>query len=173
MFFLFLFSLKLVYNLHFSQIVTTLKNVEDIGVVHRDIRSTNKLVKDISETGKPTMIKIIDFGAAAFTCEAPFNLKLFTNYVAVPEWHSHRRYDGVQQTVWTLGLLLHEVVCGRLLFESSEESSWDQFSFNWKRVTKEFKGLVLLCLRRKPEERPTLDMILNHPWFSCKILNHW
>ena len=150
--------------MHFLQIVKALWDVEQVGVVHRDIRSENILVKNISETNKPVMIKIIDFGAAALTLEAPFDFISCTKDVAVPEWHSQGRYDGVRQTVWTLGLLLHDIVCGDLSFDSSKKRSWKQFSFNGKQVTEEYKDLVKLCLRRRPEDRPTLGMILNHPW---------
>ena len=140
--------------------------MENIGVVHRDIKPENILVKGISETNEPTKIKIIDFGAAAFTDEAPFKWDFNDSELRVPEWHSLGEYDGIPQTVWTLGLLLHEVVCGDIEFDSSKEASWDGFSLKEEKVTEEYRDLVLLCLRRNPTERPTLDVILKHRWLS-------
>ncbi|MCB9889480.1 MAG: serine/threonine protein kinase [Planctomycetes bacterium] len=84
------------------------------GVIHRDLKPGNALV---DERG---VVKVIDFGVArAASSELTHTLPGVVigtpNYMA-PEQALGRDVD-VRSDVWALGVILYELICGRLPFE--------------------------------------------------------
>jgi len=68
------------------------------------------------------MIKIIDFGFAAF-CTDNQNLKIFCgtpSYMA-PELVRKSEYDGRQVDMWALGVLLYALLSGTFPFRGQNE----------------------------------------------------
>jgi serine/threonine protein kinase len=102
----------------FRNIVRVIQRCHEAGVVHRDIKSENILVDP--ETFE---VKLIDFGCGA---ELKGNGKPFkdfdgTEVYAPPEWVSKKTYDGEAAAVWSLGVLLYDMICGDVPFETNEE----------------------------------------------------
>ena len=68
------------------------------------------------------MIKIIDFGFAAF-CSNTQKLKIFCgtpSYMA-PELVKKHEYDGRQVDMWALGVLLYSLLAGSFPFRGQNE----------------------------------------------------
>ena len=82
-----------------------------------------------------------------------------------PEWIVNRKYYGEKLTVWSLGILLYDLVCGDIPFESDESICSGQLHFI-TRVSHQCKDLIQACLRVCPWERIGLDHILSHPWMN-------
>ena len=144
----------------FRQIVRTVLDCHSKGVIHRDIKDENILVDLI--TGK---LKLIDFGSGALLKEEG---ELYTEFdgtrvYAPPEWIMSGRYEGGPATVWSLGVLLYDMVCGDIPWEKDPDIIAASLVFS-RPLTEQCKDLIRSCLTRSQDKRISINNILQHPW---------
>ena len=148
----------------FRPIVQAVQHCHELNFVHRDIKCENVLLSAEMDA------KLCDFGFAA-PCE--LGKKLFRGCgsleYACPEILLRRPYDGRWADVWSLGVVLYCMVCGKLPFEPSRvpQEMVDQMQKGAvfpKRVPKSCRELVRKMLQVDPRSRVTVEEILKDDW---------
>ncbi|KAG4033425.1 hypothetical protein MFRU_005g04320 [Monilinia fructicola] len=148
------------------QIASALDYCHRNSIVHRDLKIENIL---ISKTGD---IKIIDFGLSNLF--APRNhLKTFCGslYFAAPELLQAKAYTGPEVDVWSFGIVLYVLVCGKVPFD---DQSMPALHAKIKRgivdypnwLSPECKHLISRMLVTDPKQRATLQEIMTHQWMT-------
>jgi len=88
-----------------------------------------------------------------------------TRVYAPPEWIKYRRYTADGLTAWSMGILLHDLVCGDIPFETDTQImlGLPDWSDNTA-LSPGLKDLIERCLKTDPRERISLEDIASHPW---------
>uniref|UniRef100_A0A8C5GTD4 non-specific serine/threonine protein kinase n=1 Tax=Gouania willdenowi TaxID=441366 RepID=A0A8C5GTD4_GOUWI len=155
----------------FTQIINAALLMHKNGVFHRDLKLENILVN--RNKGTPE-IRVIDFGCGDFVQNEPFRDFCGTLEFAPPEHIRGETYKAEATTVWQIGVMLH-MTCTGVCFETSEYIKKDKEVL--KNVSKECNDFLSQCLALDPNQRPTLEDLLLHPWLELtelllKQLNH-
>ncbi|KAI0386412.1 hypothetical protein F5Y04DRAFT_244010 [Hypomontagnella monticulosa] len=146
------------------QIASALDYCHRNSIVHRDLKIENIL---ISKTGD---IKIIDFGLSNLFAPRG-HLKTFCGslYFAAPELLQARAYTGPEVDVWSFGIVLYVLVCGKVPFD---DQSMPALHAKIKKglvdypswLSNECRHLLSRMLVTDPKNRATMHEVMNHPW---------
>jgi len=156
----------------FQEIVKTVIQCRDSGVLHRDIKDENILV-DM----KTMKTKLIDFGSGCFYNDRTQQDKVFgefrgTRVYSPPEWIQHGEYTADSLTVWSLGILLYDMLCGDIPYTNDKEICTGQVHWHHHvKLSHQAKDLIKQCLKYQPHQRITLDHMLSHCWFQEQSLS--
>ncbi|XP_059391912.1 serine/threonine-protein kinase pim-1-like [Carassius carassius] len=130
------------------------------GVLHRDVKLDNLLIN--RET---SVVKLIDFGCGDILRRTPYRSYSGTAMYSPPEYHSRGKYYGGPATVWSLGIVMFTMLCGRF------PNDYDLFLLqckHWSKpgLSKECCDLLRALLHEKPSRRLGLGRIMSHNWFK-------
>ncbi|KAF6801133.1 protein kinase kin1 [Colletotrichum musicola] len=148
------------------QIASALDYCHRNSIVHRDLKIENIL---ISKTGD---IKIIDFGLSNLFAPRG-HLKTFCGslYFAAPELLQARAYTGPEVDVWSFGIVLYVLVCGKVPFDDQSMPALHAKIKkglvdypNW--LSSECKHLLSRMLVTDPRHRATMQEVMGHPWMT-------
>ncbi|KAA0725584.1 Serine/threonine-protein kinase pim-2 [Triplophysa tibetana] len=132
------------------------------GVFHRDIKLENFLIN--TDT---LQIKLIDFGCGDFLKMSAYTECMGTVEYFGPEYFETGKYYAKSTTVYSLGVLLFTLMCGRFPDTidklQMKKKSWSIYGFS-----KECLSLVEACMRENLKERIPLREICRHEWFKIK-----
>lgn len=145
--------------------ISAVKYLHEHHVIHRDIKPENILLDHNFR------VKLSDFGWSNF-CEENEMRKTFcgTPEYLSPEMVKRLPHD-YRVDIWSLGVLLFECLAGYPPFTGQTEEELfkniRQLKIHWPIDFPPLaKNLVTKILKLNPKERPSLDEILKHSWFS-------
>ncbi|KAK2838468.1 hypothetical protein Q7C36_013282 [Tachysurus vachellii] len=154
-------------KVHFAQIVRAIAYCHRLHVVHRDLKPEN--VVFFRQQGT---VKLTDFG---FSNHFQPGTMLVTSCgslaYSAPEILLGEEYDAPAVDIWSLGVILYMLVCGRPPFQEANDSETLIMIMDCRytvpeHVSAECKDLISRMLQRDPSKRAPLLEIESHPWLQ-------
>uniref|UniRef100_A0A8C4I1J9 Serine/threonine-protein kinase PLK n=1 Tax=Dicentrarchus labrax TaxID=13489 RepID=A0A8C4I1J9_DICLA len=151
---------------YLRQIVSGLRYLHEQEILHRDLKLGNFFVSESME------LKVGDFGLAAKLEPAGNRRKTICgtpNYLS-PEV-LNKQGHGCESDIWALGCVMYTMLLGRPPFETTNlketyrcirEARYSLPSS----LSPQAKQLIASLLAKIPEDRPNLDHILRHDFFT-------
>lgn len=160
-------------KLIFKKILNGVKAIHNANYCHLDIKPSNIL---FDEHYNP---KIYGFYFCRLNSNQLVHQMGSKNYMA-PEILENQTYDGFKCDIFSLGQLLFNLVCGlngfqsakkhdkyyNLIIEKNYVQYWNSEAFSELNLSQDFKDLVVRMLAFDPNERPTIDEILQSTWMQ-------
>ena len=165
------FTEKQVANI-MSQIASGIKYLHQYGIIHRDLKLSNIMITQQSDSG---IIKIADFGLSKIVSPTKrINSGSGTLNYMPPEVIKKIPYNK-EVDIWSMGVILHCLLCGSFPFHSKDENELaekilnEELEFNkyyWDNRSKNGKDLIKSCLDKSGDNRINIDNFINHPLFK-------
>lgn len=171
---------------YFRQIIHGLNYAHTFSIIHRDLKPENILISSLS----PTVIKIADWGMAAF---APPTLHLETScgspHYASPEIVNGEKYQGTATDIWSCGVILFALLTGRLPFDDKnvrhllgkvKAGKYDMPTWIDPQAQDLLRRMIVVDVKKRITVRnllcilsnfadfvPQIPEILAHPWLTA------
>ena len=166
----------------FKKILEAIKYCHDRNICHLDIKPCNIMFDNDFEP------VILDYGFATEFRDKNNEIKIKeyngTKQYKCPEIWKKKEYSGEKADIFSLGVVLFNLVTGRIGFQTSKtddeiynliiegeknrtyENYWDIIKGAVKELSENFKNLYIKMVAYNPENRPTTQQILDNPWFE-------
>ena len=169
-----------------SKFLISLKALHTIGICHRNIKPQN-----IFFDGEKFDLKIGNFAVSGFIKGNDGKIlqkgKVGTEEYMAPEVKRGKEYDGEKADIYSAGVLLFTLLKGKIPFPTSKvfnvgnrtkqlykyikEKNEKKFWITLEKTgidgfSPEFKDLFFKMVAFNPNERPTIEEILNHDWMK-------
>lgn len=148
------------------------------GIVHRDIKPDNLMLEEEPEAEGGLRIKVLDFGIAKFLQAPDYHTRPSTRPLGTPTYMSPEQcrgddlIDGTTD-VYSLGIVLYELICGRPPFigepRAQERVTYQQVFADPRPLTElrpdvnqDVEALVLKMLDKRARSRPSMLEVAQH-----------
>ncbi|CAI2737528.1 unnamed protein product [Dicrocoelium dendriticum] len=159
---------------YFRQIVTAIAYCHKLHVVHRDLKPENVVFFE-----KLGIVKLTDFGFSnRFTPGRNLETACGSLAYSAPEILLGDSYDAPKVDIWSLGVILYMLVCGRLPFQELNDSEtltkiMDCDYTIPDYLSPECVSLIRRLLIRDPNTRAGLDDVLQADWLQLDDSDHF
>ena len=158
------------------QIIDAVSFMHEVNVIHRDLKLGNLFLN------KHLNIKVGDFGLATRLESSDEKRKTICgtpNYIAPEVINSDKEKRGhsFEVDTWSMGVICFTMIVGKPPYESTDVKSTyrrilaNEYSFPEGKVSDHARDLISSMLKTNPKERPTLEALRSHPFFSERIPN--
>eukprot|EP01147_Barroeca_monosierra_P010969 gene10969-3041_t len=148
----------------FGQIVDAMVFAHKLGIYHRDLKCENIL---LDENGNAL---VSDFGFAVVVDDPSTWLMTHCGSYAyaAPEILNGKPYRGDKSDIWSMGVVLYAMVCGRLPFRDKTvklllEDIRRGITFH-RVISRQLQDFMYSILEPDVNKRATLEQLLHHPW---------
>lgn len=156
----------------FRQIVDAIAFCHEKNVAHRDLKLQNILITTFPN------IKVSDFGLCShITGDAKLHTFCGSPCYSAPECINHIDYDGKLADIWSLGVILYELVTNSHPWNVSnipqmvQQISKAQYTIP-SFVTSACADLIESMLKVNALERNDIESIMCHPWLKIAAKKH-
>lgn len=144
-------------------------------IVHRDLKGDNLLVEPSG------VLKLADFGTAGVVSALAYSKETGgTAFFMSPEVLTNEKVISEKADIWSVGCCVLEMMAGKpplvnlhsqyaimmMIAESKGELLHHYLPAESNTWSAELQDFLRCCLRRNPEERPSAEELLHHPWIS-------
>ncbi|KAI6154225.1 kinase-like domain-containing protein [Pisolithus tinctorius] len=152
----------------FQQIISGIEYSHKLKIVHRDLKPENVLLDD------DLNVKIADFGLSNEIKDGFPEDELWSPNYAAPEVIRGGLYTGPEIDVWSCGVILYVMLCGRLPFEDEDVQTLftkiSQGSYHIPSyLSPDARGLINSMLAVDPVKRITVPEITQHPFYTTDL----
>lgn len=151
---------------YFRHLVSAVDYLHKNCIVHRDLKIEN-IVIDQNDN-----LKLIDFGLSNFFDNSAL-LRTFCGslYFAAPELLMGLEYSGQEVDIWSLGIILYVMLCGKVPFDDENVKELQLKIKNAKieypnYLSKEVKNLLSCMISSFPEKRITINQVITSIWLN-------
>ena len=151
---------------YFQQLISGIEYLGKIRVAHRDLKPENLLIDSKNN------LKIADFGLSnIYKNNELLSTDCGSPCYAAPEMLSGEKYFGLSADIWSSGIILYTMLCGRLPFEDKD----NQLLYNKIKegnfkipefLSENAKDILTKIINVDPKKRYTISQIKKHPWFN-------
>ena len=156
----------------FCQLITGIEFIHKYKIAHRDIKPENLLLKENN------ILVIIDFGLSnEYNNEKLLSTPCGSPYYAAPEMILGKKYNGLISDIWSSGIVLYTMICGKLPFE---EKSLDILykkilTLDYEipeNISNDLKDLMKKIFCINPKNRINIDGLKSHPYLVNSFKNY-
>ena len=151
---------------YFQQLISGIEYLGKLGIAHRDLKPENLLINSKKE------LKIADFGLSnTYKKNQLLSTPCGSPSYAAPEMLSGENYFGLAADIWSCGIILFTMLCGRLPFEDKDNSKLYEKIKQGKFIIPDYiseigKDFLVKILNSDPKKRYNIIQIKKHPWFN-------
>eukprot|EP01103_Thecamoeba_quadrilineata_P006732 TRINITY_DN1646_c0_g1_i3.p1 TRINITY_DN1646_c0_g1~~TRINITY_DN1646_c0_g1_i3.p1 ORF type:complete len:479 (-),score=88.64 TRINITY_DN1646_c0_g1_i3:50-1486(-) len=148
-----------------QQILSGLHYLHSVGIIHRDIKSSNVLIT------KQGIIKLADFGAAA---QVKSESERHFTVAGSPYWMAPEVIEveghSYSSDIWSVGCTIIEMVAGQPpYYEKPPLSAMYSISHDPlpplpPNISQDLSNLLTKCFIKDPQERPSAQTLLQDDW---------
>ncbi|GIY35889.1 hypothetical protein CDAR_44721 [Caerostris darwini] len=141
----------------FRQMVSALKYLHGLGVLHRDIKDENMIIDEKFQ------VKLIDFGSAVYMRGELFSTFCGTTEYCGPEVVRGHKYRGPELEIFALGVTLYTLMAKENPFIGANEILNGEYNIpeSW---SSDLVQMIAQMLEPEPEDRCTLQDLEKNRW---------
>jgi len=158
------------------QVSTALKYAHSRGIAHRDMKPENIVFCNSDVTN--SHVKVIDWGLGFYFGQTRMKSAVGSLTYAAPEVLEAKETEEYSSAcdLWSLGIVAYVMLCGKPPFwgshneqlKSMKQERYPITGEPWTSISAHAKDFIKRLLKKRPDQRMSIDKVLMHPWLTSK-----